>query len=71
MNANLKYCWLFLFKICLHPFKTKAALTKHATKHVAPGGFICRECKLPFVTDTERSMHRELKHKVGFHYIMF
>lgn len=45
-------------------FDSKATLDKHELKHVAPGGFICRDCKSRFVTDRELAMHRELAHKV-------
>lgn len=45
-------------------FKYESGLRKHEQRHKSPGGFVCSECDERFITDAERSIHRENCHKV-------
>lgn len=54
----------FSCSICHQPFQFESGLKKHEERHRPPGGFACSVCKERFLTDTERSLHREIVHKI-------
>lgn len=60
----LKNIQIFCQQICDQMFKYESGLRKHEQRHKSPGGFVCSECDERFITDAERSIHRENFHKV-------
>ncbi|XP_031617514.1 zinc finger protein 665-like [Contarinia nasturtii] len=54
----------FLCSVCNQLFKYQTGLKKHELRHKPPGGFNCSECSERFITDAERSIHKEIVHKI-------
>lgn len=44
-------------------FKYETGLRKHELRHKPPGGFVCSECNERFITDAERTIHKENIHQ--------
>ncbi|CAG2058070.1 unnamed protein product [Timema podura] len=49
--------------ICGKKYKKSGSLTKHALEHEGKGQFKCRLCREIFLTDCERTKHREKVHE--------
>lgn len=54
----------FMCSICCQLFQFETGLKKHEQRHRPPGGFVCSVCNEHFLTDAERSLHKETVHKI-------